>query len=536
MLGNLSIHTSKIDLIAELRGVAPDKIVFGKQSHSMSETEVCSLVKYHLREHGPLESFETSHGLNASRMKALARFTNAADAQAAASQLSGKNLTMSGRHGSIKLFVNLTASVKFLVLGALYEIIREDIRKTQLASESVRINAYHADRDGKPVVIRIIGQDLRAVSKAKTLFENLIKGNVILNDDGSPCWDDYFVSSAGLDYVKALSLPGRTFVYRDARKRQLVLHGSSEAFEATRQAVLVKLIELSEMVHNLPLTQELLSRAFDGAFRLMIDTLGREVVKLDITTMPPSIVIRSNVSVFARAHSLLLSPLQKQVLAVEKSSSDAECPVCMMDPDDAVSLKCEHSYCKDCFEGQCRAADSSTIPLRCFGEYAKCGQIIALQDLNDNLPREAFEGLLSASFDTYLQKHPHKYQYCPSPDCPMVYAVTTDGTTKSCPTCLTTICTSCQTVNHDGIACEESRYMVSDDYKLFTAWKEENDARDCPNCKTAIEKTYGCNHMECGGCKAHICWFCMEVFKGSKQCYDHMHGKHGGFYQGREVL
>ena len=78
--------------------------------------------------------------------------------------------------------------------------------------------------------------------------------------------------------------------------------------------------------------------------------------------------------------------------------------------------------------------------------------------------------------------------------------------------------------------------MVSDDYKLFTAWKEENDARDCPNCKTAIEKTYGCNHMECGGCKAHICWFCMEVFKGSKQCYDHMHGKHGGFYQGREVL
>ena len=469
VLGNLNVNTSEEDLRSTLRGVAPDKIKFGKYSHSMSETEACSLVEGRLRECGPLESFEMSHSLNASRMKALARFTNAADAQAAASQLSGKNLTIAGEYGSIKLFVNLTASVKFLVLSALYEVIRQDIKKVQSVSDSVRINAYPPDREGKPVVIRIIGQDLQAVSKAKAVFEKLIKGDVIVNDDGSTSWDDYFVSAAGLAYVKALSQPGQTFVYRDARKRQLIVHGSSQAFEGTRQAILMKLKELSDMIQVLSLTPDLLSRALKGAFRHMFETLGRDVVKLDITTTPPSIVVRGNAALFSRAYSLLLLPLHKYSLLDQKSSSDDECPVCMMKPEDPVSLRCGHSYCKDCFESQCSVTDNPKIPLYCFGEYAKCGRTILLQDLKDKLPPATFESLLNASFDTYLQRHPSKYQYCPSPDCPMVYAVTKDGTTSSCSACLTTICTTCQTVSHDGITCKDSQYLVSDDYKALKA-------------------------------------------------------------------
>jgi hypothetical protein len=353
---------------------------------------------------------------------------------------------MSGRHGNIKLFLHLTASVKFLVLASLYEIIRRDIEESQSESEYIRINAYPPDRDGKPVIIRIIGQDLPAVSKAKTDFERLIKGDIILNDNGSPCWDDYSASPAGLEYVKTLSQAGRTFIYRDAQMCQLMMHGSTQAFEGTRQAILVKLKELSEMMHVLQLTPFLRSRAFNGAFRVIVEALGRSVVKLDVTTSPPSIVVKGNMSVFARAHSLLHSPLEGQLSPKNIPSTDTESPVCMMEPDGTVSLKCDHSYCKDCFEEQCKAADSSTIPLRCFGEYAKCSRTISLQDLKGNLPSEAFDALLSALFNTYLQKYPETYQYCPNPDCPTIYVIYTDGTTKSCPTCMTTICTSCQTV------------------------------------------------------------------------------------------
>ena len=525
VLGNMSVDTSKDDLTSSLRGLPPDNIIFGNPSHSMSEARVRALVEAHLAEYGPLESFESSQGLNASRMKALARFKNAADARTAASQLSGKLLTILGHHGSTKLFVNLTASVKFLVLGPLYDIVKADIQKAQSEFESVRINAYPPDREGKPVVIRLIGQDLQSVSKAKAVFERFTKGETILDDSGRPCWDDWFASDAGFIYIKALCQPARTFVYRDARKRQISVHGSSVAFERTRQAVLIKVEELSDMIHIVPLTGTLLSQAFHGAFRRMLDTLGRDIVKLDVTTQPPSIVVRGNASVLARAHELLLSPVDEGV-STNRSPSDSECPVCMSEPENALSLECGHSYCKDCFQGQCKAADSSSIPLKCFGDQGKCGQPITLLDLGGNLPSESFEALLSISFDGHLQKHPDEYQYCPSPDCPMIYTVTTDGTTKSCPACMTTICTTCQTVNHDGITCEESRYMVSDDYKAFQTWKMENDARDCPGCKTAIEKISGCNHMECGNCRAHICWFCMEVFRFSKECYDHMREKH----------
>jgi hypothetical protein len=134
------------------------------------------------------------------------------------------------------------------------------------------------------------------------------------------------------------------------------------------------------MTHVLPLTPILRSRAFNGAFRVTVEALGRSAVKLDVTTTPPSIVVKGNMSVFARAHFLLHSPLEGQLSPKNIPSTDTECPVCMMELDGAVSLKCDHSYCKDCFEEQCNAADSPTIPLRCFGEYAKCGRTISLQD------------------------------------------------------------------------------------------------------------------------------------------------------------
>ena len=359
-------------------------------------------------------------------------------------------------------------------------------------------------------------------------FERLRKSKIILDDSGNPCWDDWFASDAGFDYIKALSQPGRTFVYRDVRKHQLRVHGTFAAFKRTRQAVLLKLQELSNLIHIIPLTDNLLFQAWGGAFRHMVDTLGRDNVKLNITTTSPSIIVGGNASGLARAHELLFSPLNEG-MPTQQSLSNSECPVCMSKPEDAITLACGHSYCKDCFEGQCKAADSSTILLKCFGDQGKCGQPVTLLELRGNLSSEAFDALLSVSFDGHLQKHSDKYQYCPSPDCPMIYTVTTDGTTKSCPACQTAICTTCQTVNHDGITCEESRYLVSDDYKAFQLWKKENDARDCPNCRTAIEKRSGCNHMECGNCNAHICWFCMEVFKASTECYDHMHDKHGSF-------
>jgi IBR domain, a half RING-finger domain/Zinc finger, C3HC4 type (RING finger) len=526
-LGNLSGDTTVKDLQANLKDIIPNRIVFGKLSYALSEAEICSIVKSQLLKYGSLESFETSHNLSASRMKALARFTNASHARAAAAALSGTRMTEAG---GARLYVNLIASVKFLILRDLYEIVKDDIESLQKLESSVRINIYPPERDGKPVVVRIIGDDMKAVSKVKVAYEALVKGEIILDDDGIPCWDDFMASSAGLAYLRDLNQPGRLFVYRDSRRRRLVVHGSPDSFEAIRQAILVKVKDLSETTHYISLLPDLLRRALTGGFRRMVESMGKQKVKLDITSKPPSIAVQGSTSDIERAKALLLleglEPSRAQKLA-----STEECPACMTEPEQPVSLTCGHSYCNDCFEGQCKAADNATIPISCFGAEGKCGRIITLEELKMGLSSDEFENVLRNSMDTYLQVHQKELQYCPSPDCPTIYSVTSDGKVITCHTCLASICTTCQTINHDGLTCDDSKYMVTNEYKAFQQWKKENDVRDCPRCKTAIEKTYGCNHMECRGCKAHICWFCMDCFGTSKECYGHMHDKHGTYYQ-----
>ncbi len=141
-----------------------------------------------------------------------------------------------------------------------------------------------------------------------------------------------------------------------------------------------------------------------------------------------------------------------------------------------------------------------------------------------------FEELLQASFEMYIRTHPKDFQYCPTPDCPQVYRIRANGETFLCSTCLTAVCTTCNVVSHDGMTCEEYKDLTSEGTRAFQKWKEENDVRDCPNCKVPIQKSFGCNHMECKQCNAHICWFCMMTFRWSEECYAHMGEAHGNIY------
>jgi len=59
-------------------------------------------------------------------------------------------------------------------------------------------------------------------------------------------------------------------------------------------------------------------------------------------------------------------------------------------------------------------------------------------------------------------------------------------------------------------------------------FKLENNIKDCPRCKTLMNKTDGCNHVECPGCKIDVCWVCLETFKNGRSCYDHLSDVHGG--------
>lgn len=169
-----------------------------------------------------------------------------------------------------------------------------------------------------------------------------------------------------------------------------------------------------------------------------------------------------------------------------------------------------------------------------------CSQVFSLQELRALLDFADFESLLEASFKTYVRTNSTVYQYCPTPDCPSIYCLpaktsaenlndtqeSASSTSFLCIACLTTICAHCNVIYHDAMTCAE--YKDSSNSEALQALKREMGWQDCPRCETSIEKTEGCNHVECTVCGVHICWVCLQTFEDANDCYVHMTDVHGG--------
>lgn len=83
------------------------------------------------------------------------------------------------------------------------------------------------------------------------------------------------------------------------------------------------------------------------------------------------------------------------------------------------------------------------------------------------------------------------------------------------------------------MTCAEYKDIKSGGYAAFEKLKKEVGIKDCPECKTPLEKISGCNHITCVGCKAHMCWVCMMTFASGALVYDHMDKMHGGHVEWR---
>jgi ATP-dependent RNA helicase DHX8/PRP22 len=138
--------------------------------------------------------------------------------------------------------------------------------------------------------------------------------------------------------------------------------------------------------------------------------------------------------------------------------------------------------------------------------------------------------LVDKATNTFVTQNKKEYRYCPTADCPIIYRVSEKEKLFSCTECEIRICTACHNQFHDGLTCKIVETKKTDDGGL-KLWMEENAARAkyCPQCSTPIEKTYGCNHMKCLGCKAHICWVCLAYFTTGQECYGHMQEIHNTF-------
>ncbi|KAJ7373082.1 hypothetical protein OS493_014229 [Desmophyllum pertusum] len=202
--------------------------------------------------------------------------------------------------------------------------------------------------------------------------------------------------------------------------------------------------------------------------------------------------------------------------------SQLTCGICLCDVDgtaaDVYRLACcGHAYDKSCVIQQLKSPD---FPLKCVTE--RCEELLVWRDFQNLLNERERKRLAFSALDEYVKGNPEIVRYCPTADCGMVYRVSKEGTRYSCGACLSEICTSCHVQWHNGLTCAmlRSEKQVEGQLKEWMT-KDPSNRKNCPRCKTPIEKNAGCNHMECSQCKAHMCWPCMEVFPTGDAVYSH---------------
>ncbi|KAF2176024.1 hypothetical protein K469DRAFT_682817 [Zopfia rhizophila CBS 207.26] len=490
----------------------PRHVEMGSISYRASDAEVSVEVRSRLEEHGPLESFYLAPTSKGKRVKATAWSQDEADARSACSLNKGQLDIL--RKG--KLTVTLVQSAEIKVSTTVYFASKSRIDKESKTWKEQHL-AFHVYPDTlqRFTTLKVEGDNTKDVANARKTLHEILSG-VVLTDGENAVWGSA-LSSNGSAYKKLKSIETELHVViiRDKPKRQLQFYGPPEKFQHAVRQITDMLKEESSTSHEIDLKTPSILLDNPSWFKEHRTSIGEERRRFQ--------------SIMDGKRAIEVRPLSDG-----PSRREGYCPICFCEPDTPTQTSCKHTYCLECFEDCCKSAASTSkdeFQIKCQGDEGTCSTVFTLREVKDHLSSSVFEIVLQSSFEGYIQRHPEAFHYCPTPDCGYVYRCTTASGSKSpaytCPNCFEPICTSCH-ARHGDYTCAEYKDIASGGFEALERLKRELNIKDCPKCTTPMEKTEGCNHMTCGGCRTHICWVCMAVFETSGPCYDHMNKEHGG--------
>lgn len=535
----------------------PRDVQLGKPTYD-ADADTCSAVIQSLfTAVGPLEWWELTPDTTGKRMKASARFLNEEDAKESGRALSNSALPF---HRAAKLTVQLVYSAKFKVSSLIFEAVQSQLKANIPSWKKQHLNYVAYPQSVPPKwyrVLRIEGELPKDVAAAKDTIATILAGIVARDGPSSPLWHPSLLGNGPLsERLREVQRETGVLIVRNKVKSQLRLYGPPKKCEQVQPSIaaILRVEGLSE--YPIDLSTEQFHWACQGGFRKISAELGASGnahVRFDVIPTPKRIIITGTTADYSTARDLIdgigETPSRVDWKGKERETKSAppplqqDCCVCWTEAEDPIRTKCNHVYCLDCFENLCLSAPTqdSAVQVRCAGggggDSGSCATVLGLPELQEYLSSSAFEELLEQSFASYVRLHPQSIRYCPSPQCEYVYRVSSDdGGAKmhTCRSCLVPVCTGCQ-AQHEGVSCAEHQEVASGRAKANEELKKEMGIKDCPECKTPLEKTEGCNHMTCR-CGAHICWVCLKTFKASDACYTHMTQEHGGIglehYQG----
>lgn len=507
----------------------PRHVELGSASFEASDADVSVDVRLHLEEHGPLESFYLAPNTKGKRAKATAWFQDEADARSARS-LNNTSLSVLGKG---KLTVSLVQSAKIKVSKAVYLASKSRInRESKTWKEQHLMFRVYPDAGQRFTTLKVEGSNAEDVVSASKTLNGILSGVVLKNGEDTVWGLSLNRNGGAYKKLKSIEKKHHVVIIRDKSKHQLQFHGPPERFQQVLHQVNDMLKEESTKSFEIDLNPNQFSWAMHGGFKSIEQVLGKSIAVLS----PKKITINGTHQEYEAALAIIDGKRAVETSSLSDSSSGPEglCPICFCEADSPIQTSCKHTYCLECFEACCKSAASTSrdnFQIKCQGNEGNCSTIFTLHELKDRLSSSVFETVLQSSFEEYIQRHPDAFHYCPTPDCGYIYRCTTAPGSKSsayaCPNCFEPLCTSCH-ARHGDYTCAEYKDIASGGVEALARLKKELNIKDCPKCTTPIEKTEGCNHMTCGGCKAHICWVCMAVFKTSESCYTHMSNEHGG--------
>ena len=508
-------------------------IEIGNVSYQASDAEVSITVRSRLEEHGPLENFYLAPAFKGKRAKAIAWFQDETDVGPACS-LNNRRLDILGEG---KLTVTQIHSAKVKIFTSVYLASKSRIdgeSKTWKALHLIH-HVYH-DTSQRFTTLKVEGESIKDVANARKIIEKIL-GGIILTDSEGEIWNSALNSNeSAYKNLKIIEKELDVVIIRDKTKRQLQFHGNVAKLEQAIHRITDMLREESSASYEIDLNSQQFSWSIHGSFRRIEQAMGKGVAVFNVVLK--KIIINGTHDQYRSALAIMEGKGTGEIHSPSDSSSgpEGDCPICFCEADTPIKASCKHTYCLERFEMFCKSAASSSeaeLQIKCQGDEGACSAVFTLCELKDHISSSTFETVLKSSFDEYIQRRPDILRYCPTPDCGNIYRCTlaTDTDPKRpnyvCQNCYEPVCTSCH-ARHGNYTCGEYKDIASGGYEALEKLKKELNIKDCPKCTTPMEKTEGCNHMTCQGCRSHICWVCMAVFKASGPCYAHMTKEHGG--------
>ncbi|CAI6092824.1 unnamed protein product [Clonostachys chloroleuca] len=507
------------------RNLLPRNMEMSEPAYDEEDDTAIAQIQSLLTGIGELEGDPVVSKSSLKRLKIQAKFPHEADARTAVSKLHDLALPFYSRG---RLTVQLVISAKFKVLNHVYQAVEQRIKEQRQAWMDSKVFLRVYPPSAAFTCLKLEGQDAKQVASVKQELDVMLAGCVV-EHNGQAVWREAWGKMKNITSIlKPIEQAFDVFICRDTLRRQLRVYGAPKSCTEAAKRLAELTHADNEFRFEIPLDSKGFRWTCQGGHNELSSALDPKPVTLDVVSNPKRIIIHGSQEDYEKALTLLHGA-KKQLTKV--TSTDKDCSACWTEAECPVRTQCGHVYCSGCFEALCssKSATDSDMLIRCVGDEDTCRRVLPLSELREHLSFTTLEDILGAAFSSYIAKNAAEFRYCPTPDCGMVYRVAKEGVkvppAHTCGKCLISLCTSCH-VAHENQSCAEHKSQIPDPRVEFL--KKNLGIKDCPKCKTSMEKIDGCDHMTCQGCGAHICWKCLETFTSDRDCYEHLNRVHGG--------